>query len=333
VNTVPKLPRVPRFVPAAGLAGPHAQTLFAHFVRPRRLPAVSRRRWELPDGDFVDVDVLAARRPDAPRVLVLHGLEGSSRGSSYVAACLRGAAQRGWGAVALNFRSCSGFENRLPISYNAGATEDPLWVLRRLRDEAPGPVFAIGFSLGANVLLKLLADSGKDAPVDAAVAVSAPFDLARCAEALDRWDSLTAAYRLRFVFGLRDKAYAKAARHPGKIDVERIRRTLSLREFDDAVTAPLHGYTGADDYYARASAGANAVAAIRRPTLLISAADDPMIPPSSFPTTAAEQNPFIVPALSEHGGHVGFVAGTVRNPIFWAEETALDWLAAIIAHM
>jgi predicted alpha/beta-fold hydrolase len=323
------LPLVPPFQPAAGLRAAHAQTMFAHFMRPRDLPPVSRRRWELPDGDFVDVDVLRAHDPGAPRVLVLHGLEGSTRGSSYVTAVLRGVAARGWGAVALNFRSCGGCDNRLPVSYNAGATEDPLWVLRRLRDESSAPLFAVGFSLGANVLLKLLGDTGADAPVDAAVAISAPFDLARCAEALDRWDSLTAAYRLRFVFGLRKKAYLKAARHPGRIDVERIRRSLSLRDFDDAVTAPLHGYAGAADYYARASAGAAAVAQIRKPTLLISAADDPMVPESSFPREAAARNPLVVAALSRHGGHVGFVAGSVRSPHFWAEETALAWLASL----
>ncbi len=324
-----RLPEVPPFVPAAGLSAAHAQTLFAHFLRPRDLPTISRRRWELPDGDFVDVDVLRGHDPALPRVLVLHGLEGSTRGSSYVTSVLRGAAARGWGAVALNFRSCGGVDNRLPISYNAGATEDPLWVLRRLRDESAGPLYAIGFSLGANVLLRLLADQGDAAPVDAAVAISAPFDLSRCADALDRWDSLTAAYRLRFVLGLRSKAMTKSIRHPGKIDVARIRRSLSLREFDDAVTAPLHGYRGADDYYARASAGAAAIAALRRPTLLISAADDPMVPATSFPHAAVAGNPLVVAALSPHGGHVGFVAGSVRKPRFWAEEAALAWLAAL----
>jgi predicted alpha/beta-fold hydrolase len=324
------LPRVPAFQPAAGLRAPHAQTLYAHFLRPRWLPPVSRQRWELPDGDFVDVDVLRARDDSQPRVLVLHGLEGSTRGSAYVASTIRHAAARGWGAVALNFRSCSGVDNRLPVSYNAGATQDPLWVLRKLREESRAPIVAIGFSLGANVLLKLLADEGDAAPVDAAVAVSAPFDLARCAAALDRWDSLTAAYRLRFVFGLRRKAAAKNARHPGRIDLERIRRTLSLRDFDDAVTAPLHGYTGAADYYARASAGAAAIARIRRPTLLVSAADDPMVPEASFPREAAAHNPFVVAALSRHGGHVGFVSGSVRAPHFWAEETAIAWLHAVI---
>jgi predicted alpha/beta-fold hydrolase len=204
-------------------------------------------------------------------------------------------------------------------------------VLRKLRAESRAPLVAVGFSLGANVLLKLLADEGDEAPLDAAATVSAPYDLARCAASLDRWDSLTAAYRLRFVFGLRRKAHAKASRHPGRIDLERIRRSLSLRNFDDAVTAPLHGYTGAADYYARASAGAAAVAKIRRPTLLVSAADDPMVPEASFPRQAAAENPFVVAALSRHGGHVGFVAGSLRAPRFWAEETAIDWLAQVLA--
>jgi uncharacterized protein len=270
--------------------------------------------------------VLRARSPAAPRLLVLHGLEGSSR-SSYVAATLRGAAERGWGAVAMNFRSCGGSANRLPRSYNAGDTEDALWMLRRLRAESRAPLFGVGFSLGANVLLRLCADTGDDAPLDAAVAVSAPYDLARCVRELDASSSLTVAYRLRFVLGLRRKALVKSTRHPGTFDLARARRTVSLREFDDAVTAPLGGYTSADDYYARASAGAAAIAALRRPTLLISTADDPMVPESSFPAAAAAANPLVTPVLCRHGGHVGFVAGSVRAPRFWAEESALSWLA------
>ncbi len=321
-RTLPFLP----FLAATGLAAAHAQTLFAHFARPVHLPTISRQRFELPDGDFVDADVLRARAPGAPRLLVLHGLEGSSR-SSYVAATLRGAAERGWGAVALNFRTCGGTANRLARSYNAGDTDDALWMLRRLRTESAAPLFAIGFSLGANVLLKLCAQTGTDAPLDAAVAVSAPYDLARCVGELDAWRSLTVAYRLRFVLGLRRKALAKSTRHPGTFDLARARRTISLREFDDAVTAPLGGYASAADYYAQASAGAAAVAAIRRPTLLISAADDPMVPASSFPAEAAAANPFVTPVLCRNGGHVGFVAGSVRAPRFWAEESALAWLA------
>jgi uncharacterized protein len=323
------LPSIEPFEPAVGLRSAHAQTMYAHLFRPRAMPPVSRLRWELPDGDFVDVDVLRETRAGAPRVLVLHGLEGSTRGSSYVATTLAHAAARGWGAVALNFRSCGGVENRLPRSYCAGAVEDPLWILRKMRAEGNGPVYAVGFSLGANVLLRLMGDEGTDAPLDGAVAVSAPFDLARSAAALDDWRSLTTIYRLRFVAGLRQKAQRKAARHPGTFDVGRLGRSLSLRHFDEFVTAPLHGYSGAADYYARASAGADAVAAIRKPTLLISAADDPMVPEASFPAAEAAANPHVVAGLSPHGGHVGFVSGTVRNPRFWAEETAITWLDAL----
>lgn len=310
------------FVPARGLESGHAQTIFAHFFRRPRPPALVRERWELADGDFVDVDRLPAD-PAAPHVLVLHGLEGSSQ-ASYVLEVLAGAAARGWGALALNFRSCTG-PNRLLRSYHAGDTGDAREVAARLRERVRGPLGAVGFSLGGNVLVKLLAETGDAAPVDAAVAVSAPLDLARCAEALDA-PGLNAVYRVRFVWQLRQKAIAKARRHPSDAyDVRRATRTLSLREFDDAWTAPVHGFAGARGYYAAASTAAR-LGEVRRPLLLLTAADDPMIPSSAFPMAAARANPRVTPILTRHGGHVAFVGGSVRRPSFWAEATALDYL-------
>ncbi len=319
--TPPFQPTEP-FTPARGLRSAHAQTVFASLARSAKVPPLRRERWETPDGDFVDVDVLTGQ-PAAPALLVLHGLEGSSR-SGYVAAVLRGVAARGWSAFAMNFRSCSGEPNRLPRSYHSGATEDPAWALRRLKERHGGPLHAVGFSLGGNVLLRLLAEEGEACLLSRAVAVSVPFDLSRCASELDRpGDPWALLYRARFLRTLKRKALEKAERHAGALSVERIRAARGLRDFDDAVTAPLHGYQSAAEYYARCSS-APVLDRIRRPTLLISALDDPFCP---FEVPAsARANPRVQVLSTRHGGHVGFVAGSLWRPRFWAEAQALAFL-------
>lgn len=309
------------FAPATGLTSGHAQTIFASLVRSARVPPLRRERWETPDGDFLDVDLLEAD-VSRPHLLVLHGLEGSSR-AGYVAQILRGAAERGWGALAMNFRSCSGEENRLARSYHSGAIEDPLFVIGRMRERIRGPLAGVGFSLGGNVLTRLMGVTGEAAPLDAAAAVSVPFDLQRCARTLDSDGRLMWLYRDRFVKTLRQKALAKAARHGG-IDVERLKRVRKLEAFDDCVTAPLHGFGTAERYYAECSSGP-VVGQIRRPTLLLSAMDDPLIPGGCVPE-AARSNPFVSLVLTEHGGHVGFVERSPLRPRWWAEEQVMAFL-------
>lgn len=308
------------FRPAAGLASPHAQTIFASYFRPRHTPPLVRQRLETPDGDFVDADRLMAD-PAAPHLLILHGLEGSSK-SGYVAAMLRGAAARGWGAVALNFRSCSGELNRQPRFYHSGETGDALHVLQLLQAEVRGPWAGVGFSLGGNVLLRLLAEEGDGAPLVAGAAVSVPFDLHASARALDAprsgWMGI---YRGVFLRSLKAKAIAKAKCHPGVLDVARVRAARGIEAYDDAVTAPLHGWATAADYYRACSSGP-ALGRIRKPTLLLTADDDPIAPPSTLPGDV-DGNPALTLVRTAHGGHVGFVAGSLARPHFWAEERVL----------
>ncbi|ADO74544.1 hydrolase [Stigmatella aurantiaca] len=312
------------FAPASRLASPHAQTIYASLVRPTRAPPLRRERHELSDGDFVDLDTLHGRE-GAPHVMVLHGLEGSS-GSGYVTAILRGAAERGWGATALNFRSCSGEPNRLARSYHSGEIGDALEVMKLLRQRFPGPLYAVGFSLGANVLCRLLEETGDAAPVEAAAAVSAPFALDACCRKIDGPGPFQRLYRERFLRTLKQKARAKLRRFPGAFDRQAMEAAHSIRAFDDAVTAPLHGFRDAAHYYAEASSGPR-LHAIQRPTLLLSASDDPMLEAPVIPPGAAS-NPLLSPVLTEQGGHVGFVSGHWRAPRFWGEAQVLAFLDA-----
>jgi len=317
------------YAPPRWLPGGHAQTVFAHLVRPPWRLAPRRERWELPDGDFLDVD--RHGDPSGPAVIVCHGLEGSSR-APYVqrlAAALRSA---GVGAVALNFRGCSGVENRLPRLYHSGETGDLLHAIERLAAERPGrPLALAGFSLGGNVVAKLLGERGGDLPpeVRAAAVFSVPFDLARCAAAIDGPGLMATVYRVRFMRTLRRKALAKARRFPGRIDATAVRSARTFAQFDELVTSPLHGFAGALDYWTRSSSGP-LIEGVRRPLLAVSAEDDPMVPVGSIPVGAARRNPWVHLEVLPRGGHVGFVSGHRWPFSFWAEERAAAFLAAYL---
>ena len=313
------------FAPAPGLANEHVQTVFAALVRPTHAPTVRRERRELPDGDFVDLDTFDGPR-GAPHVVALHGLEGSSQ-AGYVTAILRGAAERGWGATALNFRSCSGEPNRLVRSYHSGDIHDALLVLKEVRARVTGPLFAVGFSLGANVLCRLLAEQGEAAPVDAAAAISAPYDLEACCQKLDSPGPFLRLYRENFLLSLKRKAREKLRRFPNAFDGRAMEAARGIRAFDDAVTSVLHGFRDAAHYYAEASSGPR-LHAIRRPTLLLSAADDPMMNVPVIPPNA-QDNPLLSVVLTERGGHVGFVAGHAHRPHFWADDQVLEFFATV----
>ena len=315
------------FLPAWGASGPQRQTLLAHVLRRPRPPTLRPERVDTHDGDFLDLEWLDAA-PELPHVLVLHGLEGTP-GSGYMRATLNEIARRGWGAVAMAWRSCGGESNRALRTYCSGETEDPRFVCGRIREAGiRGPLFVIGFSLGGNALLKLLADTGDDSPIDAGVAVSTPFDLAACARALDApWGS-GALYRREFLRTLRRKALRKLREHPAcGLSADAVRRSQTFHAFDDAFTAPSNGYRDADDYYARASSGP-LLDRIRRPVLCISAEDDPMVPVETLP--ASIPNPSVQLLRTHQGGHVGFLTGSLLRPRFWAEAQAVEFLARLV---
>lgn len=308
------------FSPAWWLKNPHLQTLWPVLLRPRPAVAFERERVELADGDFVDVDWCGS---GARLALILHGLEGSSR-SPYALGLVSTLAARGWRAGVFHFRGCSGSLNRLPRSYHSADTADLDTVVMRLTGARPDrPVCVIGVSLGGNVLLKWLAERGAGAPVTAAAAVSVPFDLAAVAARLER--GLSRLYQWHLVSALKEKMRRKLELRPMAIRLQDFENARTLHEFDDRVTAPLHGFADADDYYRRASCGP-ALHRIARPTLIIQAADDPFMSPGVVPDAGA-LSAHVTLELSPCGGHVGFVAGAVPGRArYWLERRIPEYL-------
>ncbi len=306
---------------------PHPQNQLARFLPSGRGPAMVRERGELPDGDFLDLDLGPDPGPSAPLALLLHGLEGGSARRYVISVCGELLA-RGIRPVAMNFRGCSGEVNRLPRLYHSGETSDAGWVLARLRRSFPGRrLGALGFSLGGNVLLKLLGEreDGGAGLLDAAVAFSAPMELGAGCDLLDR-SAMGRAYTRFFLRSLKRKVRAKAPLLQGVVDLEAVLASRTLREFDDAATARIHGFRDASEYY-RLCSGAAFVAGIRVPTLVLHALDDPFLPPAAFPTAALEANPAITAVVHPLGGHVGFLEGPPWAPRHWGDEEGARFLA------
>lgn len=327
------------------LPDPHSATLWGRIGRREPVAPTRVECWDTADGDFVEMvrlDPAAPLAPTSPRLLLLHGLEGGAH-SHYVRAMFREATARGWGADLMLFRTCGSQPNRLARSYHSGDTGDARLVLHRLAAEFPGaPLGVVGVSLGANVVCKLLGEAGRSALGDqrhtddalpeavvGAAALSTPFDLARASRHIGR--GFGAVYERAFLRSLIPKALAKIARHPELADLATVRTARTLWEFDDRFTAPLHGFRDAADYYARASA-LPYLADIRVPTLLLSAVDDPFLPPAVLGDvrTVARGNPALTLEFPPRGGHVGFTAGRWPwKPWYYGEWRATDFLAGL----
>lgn len=327
-----------QFRPHRWLGGPHAQTLAGKFLRRPPELALRRRRMETDDGDFIDLEWGPRPTERSPVVVVLHGLEGNAR-RPYVRNAYRALVARGIQPVGMNFRGCSGEPNRLARAYHSGETDDLRAVLGVVREAWPGrPVGLLGFSLGGNVALKLLgelgsaekaretgASEGPGAPA-AACAISVPFDLSAGADALEA-DGMGRLYSLYFLRSLRRKLEEKRQLLSSEIDLPAAFAARTIREFDDRVTARLHGFDGAEDYYARSSS-LGFLHRIRVPTLLVQAWDDPFLPRTAIEAAAAVSNAALSRSFTERGGHVGFLSDGPKGPErFWAEERAADFLA------
>ena len=321
-----------RYAAPRWLPGGHAQTLYAALLVPRPRVAYRRERWETPDGDFIDLDWVeeppdASRQPPVatkpPLVVLFHGLEGSSR-SQYALSLMAEARARGLRGVVVHFRGCSGEPNRLPRAYHSGDAQEIDWILRRLRAQNGSlPLYAVGISLGGNALLKWLGESGDDAArvIAAAAAVSAPLDLMASGDALGQGFNLV--YTRHFLGTLRTKSLAKLARYPGLYDADAVRSSSTLREFDDLVTAPLHGFRNTDDYWTRASSKPG-LKQVRVPTLVLNARNDPFLPAAVLPGPG-EASAMVTLEQPEEGGHVGFVTGPFPGHLDWLPRRILGF--------
>ncbi len=305
------------------LPGGHLQTIYPFFVLRTAPPSYRRERIDTPDGDFVDFDWLDAAE-DRPTVVLFHGLEGCSS-SHYASALMHAVAARGWRGVVAHFRGCSGEPNRLARAYHSGDADEIDWMLRQVRSRTTGKLFATGVSLGGNALLKWLAREGKTAAglLSAVAVMSAPMDLMTAGHRLS--SGINRVYGRHFLRTLRRKAFEKLARYPDQVKYRRVRAADSLRAFDDAYTAPVHGFRDVVDYWTRAST-ISEIDRITVPTLIVHARNDPFLPGRYLPAT--KQNPGSVEfEFTEQGGHAGFVTGAFPGKLSWLPRRALGFLA------
>lgn len=302
--------------------GPHGQTLWARLARRPPHVALWRERLELPDGDFIDLDW--TEKGSGPIVIVLHGLEGSSD-SPYARGLLRAIKRRGWRGVVMHFRGCSGEPNRLPRSYHSGDIGDLAFFVDTLkRREPPVSLAVVGFSLGGNVLLKWLGKTGDTSTIRAAVAVSVPYVLSDAAARLQR--GFSRLYQWQLLGSLRRTVSEKQRHMELPLKIRDLSALGSFRDFDEYVTAPLHGFDSADHYYT-VSSSRQYLGGIAVPTLLLHARDDPFMTESAIPRPD-ELSESVTLELSPHGGHVGFVAGTWPwRPRYWLDERIPAYLA------
>ncbi len=306
----------PRWLP-----GGHAQTIVPATLVPIASPIFRRERVTTPDNDFIDFDWLAGASAGAPLVVLFHGLEGSSQ-SHYCRTIMSAVARLGWHGVVPHFRGCSGEINRAPRFYHSGDAREIDWMLTQVRARLPGTeLLVIGVSLGGNALLRWLGEFPERAHdwVRAAAAISTPLDLAAGGHGLAR--GFNRVYTRSFLRTLKAKSLLKLEQFPGLFDGTRMLAARNLHEFDNVVTAPLHGYRDTDDYWSRASSKP-ILGQLTVPTLVLNAKNDPFLPSHVLPAPS-EVAPCVHLEYPSEGGHVGFLGRS--NGMNWLPERVLHF--------
>jgi predicted alpha/beta-fold hydrolase len=310
----------------AWLPGGHAQTIYPYFLA-RPTVEYRRERIATPDGDFWDFDWLAERPgvvADTPLVVLFHGLEGGAQ-SHYALMLMALLAARGWRGVIPHFRGCGGEPNLLPRAYHSGDHEDVGAMLTALRERVGPrtPIYAVGVSLGGSALLNWIGRVGTNAhkTLVAAATVSAPLDLMAAGIAIGQ--GLNRIYTRYFLSTLKPKGLDMARRFPGLLDPNSIARARTMWDFDDAVTAPLHGFAGANDYWTRASSK-GWLAEVKLPTLVLNARNDPFVPRISLPG-ATQVSTAVHLEQPDTGGHVGFMTGPAPGRLDWLPQRLLAY--------
>jgi len=314
------------FNPSFPLNNKHLQTLYAPLFRKQAKPKVEKERFNLADGDFVECYWLNEKPKDErPIVILFHGLAGSFE-SPYIQGVMRALAKEGFASVLMHFRGCSGKPNLLPRSYHSGDTADAKAWIEHLHENYPqSSLYAVGYSIGGNMLLKLLGEEREKTLIKAAISVSAPMDLAVCAEVITKGFSRN--YEKHLLKPLQATLEKKFETHEMsqllKLKKEEIANIETIKAFDEHYTAPMHGFNSAEEYYQKCSAK-QFLKDIATPTLIIHALDDPFMDERVLPTKE-EMASCVTLELTQHGGHVGFVSGGLFKPKYWLEERIVEW--------
>lgn len=313
--------------PSVPLRSAHLQTVWPTLFRRINDVNLVRERLETPDGDFLDLDWLRGAVPARQLAILSHGLEGNSR-RPYIVGMARALRARGFDVLAWNYRGCGGEMNRTARFYHSGETGDLRTVIE-LATTGYESISLLGFSVGGNVTLRYLGEAPErvDPRIAGAAVFSVPCDLGACAMQLRRPSNTL--YLVHFMRSLKGKVRQKAGRFPDAFDVAGLDAMRDFIDFDGGVTAPMFGFSSADDYYARASSRP-VLGAIRVPTLLVNAQDDPFLTRECFPTAEASASAAFHLEVPAHGGHVGFVGGASTPAWYWSEQRAVEWLVDVV---
>ena len=304
-----------------GFSNPHFQTILPTLLNKNEKVQYKHERLELEDGDFLDLAWWRLPSLDTrPIIVIFHGLEGSVY-SPYAFRQMRALDRAGFNSVVMHFRGCFGEQNRLARAYHSGETGDARFLMNHIKSSYPErPIAAVGYSLGGNMLMKLQGEYGDDSPLFAAVSVSAPLRLELTADHINQGASKF--YQSILMKSLKKRLLEKFEHHDYEqiigLKKEIIPRLKSFWEYDELFTGPVHGFNGAEDYYRRSSAS-QYIGRITKPALIIHAKDDPFMPPTVLPDLKRLPKHIEV-ELSTHGGHVGFLGGTIYRPSYWLEE-------------
>ena len=323
-DTIP--PFIHPYVPPAWLPDGNSQTIYPYLNKPKPLFQYHRERWELDDGDFIDIDWVNGSI-DSPLVVFFHGLEGDSS-SHYIISIINTLTKYQWRSAVIHFRGCSGVPNRLSRAYHAGDSSELDWMLQRITQHnhiigSSQPVYVIGVSLGGNALLKWAGEKSSAACqlVAGIAAVSVPLDLAAAGIALDI--GFNQVYSRHFLVSLKKKAFDKLTQFPGLLDADALNKCSTIYDFDNIVTAPLHGFRNTDEYW-HYSSSKQWLPHIRIPTLIINARNDPFMPAHVLPTLQ-EVSVTVQLEFPEQGGHAGFMQGPFPGKLAWLPHRIISF--------
>jgi predicted alpha/beta-fold hydrolase len=321
-----------QFQPSFFFKNRHIQTLYSSFFRKIPEHNFSIERFELSDGDFIDCYWYnkQTKEHNKPIVLLFHGLGGSYK-SPYIQGTMSELNSNGFESVVVHFRSCSGVMNRLAKSYHSGKTDDALEFINSLKSRFKNSkLFCIGYSLGGNMLLKLLGELKENSPITAAISVSAPLELESCADAID--GGFSKIYQTHLLNNLNESLREKCETHDMlsliNLNKKNIKNIKTFWEFDSAYTAPIHGFDSAQDYYTKSSSK-QFLKHIKTNTLIIHSTDDPFMTPKILPNKN-EVSSSVELEIYENGGHVGFIEGSIFKPKFWLEKRVVKYFKHFI---